>query len=104
MSSTEGNEAVITTFAGGPQTGPAVDVAESPVAVAAHGNVVYIADEHEAVVYRVDTGTGQQTIAAGTGVGGFSGDGGPATQAEADGPLESPRARPGRIGRRPGRN
>jgi hypothetical protein len=38
------------------------------------------------VVYRVDTVTGEETVAAGTGVAGFSGDGGPATQAE----LHSP--------------
>ncbi len=82
MSSTGDSGAVITTFSGGPRTGPAVEVPQSPVAVAVHGNLVFIADEHNAVVYRVDADTGEQTIAAGTGVRGFSGDGGPATDAE----------------------
>lgn len=77
---------IITTFAGEPGSGPALTVAQTPDAVAAQGAVVYIADQLRHVVYRVDTVTGEETVAAGTGVAGFSGDGGPATQAE----LHSP--------------
>lgn len=49
------------------------------VAVDAQGNV-YVAQLLNSVVARVDT-NGLVTIAAGVGTGGFSGDGGPATQA-----------------------
>jgi sugar lactone lactonase YvrE len=82
MSSTQESGAVITTFAGGPQSGPAVESAQSPDALAVHGKLVYIADQHRHLVYRVDTVTGQQTVVAGMGFAGFSGDGGPATEAE----------------------
>jgi sugar lactone lactonase YvrE len=81
MSSTEGIGAVITTYAGGPQSGPALQVAQSPAALAVHGKLVYIADQLKHFVYRVDTDTGHQTVVAGMGFGGFSGDGGPASKA-----------------------
>ena len=73
---------MITTFAGGPQSGPAVNVAQSPDALAVHGKLIYVADQDKHLVYRVDTGTGKQTVVAGIGLGGFSGDGGPAREAE----------------------
>jgi trimeric autotransporter adhesin len=82
MSSTQESRAVITTFAGGPQSGPAVELAHSPDALAVHGTLVYIADQQKHFVYRVDTATGRQTVVAGMGLGGFSGDGGPASEAE----------------------
>jgi sugar lactone lactonase YvrE len=77
---------VITTFAGGPQRGRAGKVPQTPDAIASHGAVVYIADQLQHVVYRVDTSTGEETVVAGIGVAGFSGDRGPATQAM----LQSP--------------
>jgi sugar lactone lactonase YvrE len=43
---------------------------------------VYVADRHNAVVRRVDSETGIVTTFAGTGSAGFSGDGGPAVDAE----------------------
>lgn len=43
---------------------------------------VYVADRHNAAVRRIDGGTGTVTTFAGTGSAGFSGDGGPAVNAE----------------------
>jgi sugar lactone lactonase YvrE len=92
---------VITTIAGGgsldtagagsPAEGlPATEArfpAESPVHVVvdAAGNV-YLADEKAHRVWKVDS-SGILTTFAGTGVAGFSGDGGPASQAELNGPY-----------------
>jgi uncharacterized protein (TIGR03437 family) len=45
----------------------------------ASGNL-YVSDESDSIVYRIDP-TDKQTVVAGTGTAGFSGDGGPATQA-----------------------
>lgn len=78
---------MITTFAGGLRGGPAVDVAQSPDAVAVHGTLVYVADQHRHLVYRVDTSTGQLTVVAGLGHPGFSGDGGSAREAELNMPA-----------------
>lgn len=75
-------ESVIRTFAGGPRSGPAVQVAHSPDALAVHGGLLYIADQNKHFVYQVDTHTGRLAVVAGTGVAGFSGDGGPASAAE----------------------
>jgi sugar lactone lactonase YvrE len=87
MSSTTVSGGVITTFSGGPRGGLAVEVAQSPDALAVHGKLVYIADQHRHLVYRVDTSTGQQTVVAGLGHPGFSGDGGPAREAELNMPA-----------------
>jgi sugar lactone lactonase YvrE len=90
----------ITTFAGGgtmeigtgspPFEGPATDARfgpESPVQVAVDvaGNV-YLADEPGHRVWKVDP-SGIITAFAGTGQPGFSGDGGPADQAQLNGPY-----------------
>lgn len=56
----------------------------SAVAAAADGSV-YVLDDAAAVVRRVDA-DGTITTVAGTGTAGFSGDGGPATQAQLDSP------------------
>jgi trimeric autotransporter adhesin len=87
MSSTTVSGGVITTFSGGPRGGLAVEVAQSPDALAVHGKLIYIADQHRHLVYRVDTSTGQQTVVAGLGHPGFSGDGGPAREAELNMPA-----------------
>lgn len=56
------------------------------ISVDSHGNV-YIAEEYNNVVRKVNVVTGIITTVAGTAVGGFSGDGGPATQAQLNLPL-----------------
>jgi hypothetical protein len=50
---------------------------------------LYIADFFNGVVRKVDIITGIITTVAGTGINGFSGDGGPATSAELDCHLAS---------------
>ncbi len=52
-----------------------------PVAVAVRDTFLYVADDQRQVVRRIDTVTGTVTTVAGDGVGGFAGDGGPATSA-----------------------
>jgi uncharacterized protein (TIGR03437 family) len=75
---------IITTFAGGGGSstdgGPATSASMSPISVAldATGNL-YIADYYNSRVRKVSGGI--ITTVAGTGTGGFSGDGGPATSA-----------------------
>jgi sugar lactone lactonase YvrE len=69
--------------------GPAVEaLLRSPtdVAVDAVGNL-YIADTFNGCVRRVDTGGVITTVAGQCGVLGFSGDGGPATEAKLDRPY-----------------
>jgi len=85
----------ITTFAGSATTygyggdgGPAISAylyAPTRVATDAAGNV-YIADQGNHRIRKVD-GTGTITAVAGTGVGGFSGDGGLAIDAKLDFPY-----------------
>ena len=92
---------VITTFAGGgsvdvqagtpPYEGPATDARfgpESPTSVVVDsvGNV-YIADEKGHRILRADP-AGNMSTYAGTGQPGFSGDGGPASEAQLNGPYD----------------
>ncbi len=65
---------------GGPATSASLNYA-SAVALDDAGNL-YIADTLNHRIRRVDSSTGLITTIAGTGVSGFSGDGGPALQAE----------------------
>jgi hypothetical protein len=71
-----------TVAGGGPNNLPALASSMDPVGVAedAAGNV-YIASYSSSRVFRVDT-AGNLTVLAGNGLCGYSGDGGPATQAE----------------------
>jgi S-formylglutathione hydrolase FrmB len=69
---------------GGPATQAQLD-RPSGVAVDGHGNV-YISDANNSRVRKVSAADGTITTLAGTGKRGFSGDGGPATQAQLDGP------------------
>ncbi|MFH1484229.1 MAG: hypothetical protein ABIG98_08315, partial [Chloroflexota bacterium] len=82
----------IVTVAGSPlplgDGGPAAEAQlTTPYGVAVDSGNVYIADSGNNRVRRVDLATGAITTFAGTGVAGFSGDGGPATAAQ----LNSPR-------------
>ena len=73
----------ITTVAGSSAPGPsaAPSISLIPWALARFGNQLYTSDGLACVVRKVDLGTGQQTIFAGTGGCGFGGDGGAATAA-----------------------
>src|ERR1035441_9879532 len=84
----------ITTFAGNGTAGysgdggPATHAEINRVvglAVDAAGNI-YLADQNNNVVRKVDT-NGVITTFAGTGAAGYGGDGGPAAQAQLNGPL-----------------
>src|SRR5262245_22012154 len=55
------------------------------VAVDLVGNA-YVSDSSHHSIRRIDAGTGTITLLAGTGVAGFSGDGGPASQAKLNNP------------------
>ena len=78
----------ISTVAGGVVPGPvaATSLGQEPVriATATLGGVTYtyVADESNHVVTRINDSDGSQTLIAGVGAIGFSGDGGPATSAE----------------------
>ncbi len=72
----------ITTVAGGAGQGPALAIGQVPSGVVASEPFVYVADSYNHVVRRYDTGGGRQIVVAGNGTWGFSGDGGPATNAQ----------------------
>jgi sugar lactone lactonase YvrE len=80
---------VITTFAGGPKVflGPATSTPVSPsrIAVGPNGEI-YFGDREANVVVRLNA-DGALTVVAGNGTAGFSGDGGPATQAALNQPA-----------------
>ncbi|MFD2328337.1 S-layer homology domain-containing protein [Cohnella sp. GCM10020058] len=59
----------------------------SPGGVAVNNQSVYLADYFNHVIRKVDKSTGLQTIVAGDGYAGYTGDGGPATSARLNGPL-----------------
>jgi uncharacterized repeat protein (TIGR01451 family) len=69
---------------GGPATSAELFSPEA-VAVDVAGNL-YIADAGNNLVRKVDAGTGAITTVAGNGIGGYSGDGAPATTAELNSP------------------
>ena len=62
-------------------------VSPTDVAVDAAGNV-YIAEYFYNDVRKINRATGVITTVAGTGAGGYTGDGGPATSAELNGPIQ----------------
>ena len=84
------NTGIISTIAGNDTGGYAGDNGSAtnarlalPIGVAAdiNGNI-YIADQHNNVIRKATKSTGIITTVAGTGISGFSGDGGPATDAQ----------------------
>jgi trimeric autotransporter adhesin len=85
----------ITTFAGngtsgfngqnGPPASAELGIANG-VAVDSAGNL-YIADNEDAVIWKVTAATGIITVVAGNGTSGFNGQGGPATSAELSSPT-----------------
>ncbi|HUQ62617.1 MAG TPA: hypothetical protein VM121_02540 [Acidimicrobiales bacterium] len=69
----------ITTIAGAPGEGLATAISQQTVSLVQRGTSVYVASG--TVVRLIDTTTGHERLFAGTGIGGFSGDGGQATAA-----------------------
>ena len=70
---------------GGPATAASIGLGAS-IALDASGNI-YIADGNNQRVRKVDAATGIITTVAGTGIAGFSGDGGPASNAALNTPV-----------------
>ena len=90
---------IITTVAGRGRSSPTADIADGGPAVEAalfgptsvavdRDGTLYIADSGHNRIRRVDAKTGVITTVAGTGVDGFSGDGGPAAEAQLDYPFD----------------
>lgn len=82
------SSAVIVTLAGsgiGPDRA-AVDIGQTPIGVAVFGSYVYVADRTNHVIRRIDKSTGIESVVAGIGFAGVTGDGGPAASAR----LQSP--------------
>ncbi len=77
----------IDTFAGGPGVGAALELGMTPRGIIQRGSSLYIVDQAFSVVRRVDMQTGNSVVVAGNGTAGFSGDGGPATEAQLQGPA-----------------
>ena len=86
----------ISTIAGGTRLGPAISAnigQPAAVAVDASGNLYFLA---QAAVFKVDS-TGMLMRIAGTNASGFSGDGGPAIDAQLDGPTALANDRAGNL-------
>lgn len=86
----------LTTFAGGLGWGPAIGVAQQPRALAARDGRLLSVEDHlplyiggSGLVRDIDLATGQQRVLAGILVGGFRGDGGPATSAQLRRPTDA---------------
>ncbi len=72
----------IQTVAGGLGQGNATAISQAPYYAAIYNGNLYSTDFANNVVRKVNIATGQETVVAGNGISGYSGDGGPATQAE----------------------
>ncbi|HVU73571.1 MAG TPA: hypothetical protein VHE83_11480 [Mycobacteriales bacterium] len=65
-----GDDPVLTVIAGGPGTGPALGIGQTPTALAtADDGSVLVADEQHAVVRRLDVSTGDESVEVGNGDG-----------------------------------
>ncbi|MEV8565184.1 cellulase family glycosylhydrolase [Streptomyces sp. NPDC051322] len=74
--------------AGGERSGvDALTAGQTPTDVASFGHTVYIADATDNVIRALDATTGKETVVAGTGTPGFSGDDGKATSARLNQPA-----------------
>ena len=72
----------ITTYAGGMGEGAATTISQKPYGLAIRGSTLYIADIDHHVVRALDTSTGIETVVAGNGAQGSTGDGGQARAAQ----------------------
>ena len=77
----------IATYAGGLGAGPATQLAQTPAYIAVAKGKLYVSDSAASVVRAVDLASGQETVVAGNGTWGYSGDSGPATLAQLSGPA-----------------
>ncbi len=82
-----GRSATITSVAGNPGAGSALDVAQRPWAIAVQGTFIYVTDTTYGVVRRVDLMSGDEIVVAGIGGGVFGGDDAPATGAQLNFPM-----------------
>jgi len=83
--------AVISTLAGGgtapgPPSGPAATIGQQPAQMTVHAGDLYLADPSFNAVRRIDLSTDTESVVAGSGVAGSTGDGGPALAAELSSP------------------
>lgn len=78
---------VISTIVGGPGSGTDTTVSQVPVGAAEWSGSLYEADPQHSVIRKIDLSTGDETVLAGTGSPGYSGDGGPASGAELNQPT-----------------
>ena len=72
---------IVTNFAGGSTTGYATSIAQSPWGLAWLGSNLLISDDGGLRILALNPATGVETVVAGNGQPGSSGDGGPATTA-----------------------
>ncbi len=79
--------ATLTTIAGGTGWGPATSVSQSPYFIAVNGSKLVLSDLVGNALRSVDLASGMESTVAGTGFGGFDGDGQAATSAEVNQPA-----------------
>lgn len=76
----------VSAFAGGPGEGPARGIGQQPSRLAIRGSAVFVADSGHDVVRRIDLSSGHETVVAGIGIRGSTGDGGDPLHARLAGP------------------
>lgn len=82
VATTSPSAGTISTAAGaGLAPGPGLDSRQFALRTAVSGSTIYAADDDASVIWAYDTNTGLEKVVAGTGVTGYSGDGGQATAA-----------------------
>jgi sugar lactone lactonase YvrE len=78
----------LATVGGTTGTGPATAIAVNPRGLAVTADALYVADQRNSLIRKVDTATGVASVAAGTAAQGFTGDGGPGPAASLNGPTD----------------